>query len=354
MSSEIVISGIIIHGRDFTVERGDLIIEDGKIKRIERSNTSEKNIIAPSFVNAHTHIGDSVLKDPPFMSLDDFIHLKHETLRETTRDMIIEAMRGTISDMLTTGTTAFADFREGGLDGITALKEATHGINAIIFGRPGNDIEDILPLVHGIGMSGVNDYPWDYLCEIREKTRKHGKPFAIHAGEKDRTDITGAIELEPDFLVHLTNASTRDLRIISDERIGVVICPRSNLVTNTGMPPLREMHRLNITIGVGTDNVMLNSSDMFSEMEFISKLLLHDDDATLKLCTIGSSDCLGIDENYIEENKPANLLVLNGNSPNLRNTKNPIAAIARRARPDDLLATVSNGEITRFSHQILA
>ena len=40
------------------------VIRDGIITEVSEEKTDSKNIIAPCFINAHTHIGDSVLKDP--------------------------------------------------------------------------------------------------------------------------------------------------------------------------------------------------------------------------------------------------------------------------------------------------
>ncbi|MFQ6062726.1 MAG: amidohydrolase family protein [Methanosarcinales archaeon] len=168
-------------------------------------------------------------------------------------------------------------------------------------------------------MSGAKDYELEYLYEIREHTRKHKKCFAIHAGEKDSSDIDRALELEPDIFIHLTHANKKDLKKVKDIGASVVVCPRSNLVTKVGLPPIREMIETGITVGVGTDNVMLNSVNMFSEMEFLSKLFSLESRQIFKMCTLNSAKILKLDKyiGSILKGKRARLIIFNKNSNNL-------------------------------------
>ncbi len=120
----------------------------------------------------------------------------------------------------------------------------------------------------------------------------------------------------------------------------VVVCPRSNLMTDVGLPDVRRMIDLGITVGVGTDNVMLNSPNMFEEMQLISKALLHDDRQVFKMCTLNGAEIMGIDQmtGSICEGKEGRVMVLDRQSNNLWGTQNPMASVVRRARPSDILA----------------
>ena len=66
---EQTLKGTIISGDEFEPIDGYITIENGLIKDIEESTVAADVIIAPCFVNAHTHLGDSVIKDPPFLPL---------------------------------------------------------------------------------------------------------------------------------------------------------------------------------------------------------------------------------------------------------------------------------------------
>ena len=368
-TDELTLSGTIVYGNEFEEREGYVVIEGGKIKEIgeEKIETAVKGIVIPSFVNAHTHIGDSVAKEPDFMPVEKLVGpggFKHKILAETPYDNLVSSMKATIEDIFSTGTQMFADFREGGVSGVRALKEAFSLANANgqeklsmkIFGRPaagtgtGAETEDIIRLfesVDGIGMSSVADHPQEELKLLAGETKRKGKMLALHAGERNAEDIKGAIELEPDFIVHLTKASLQDFKKMQDKNIAAIVCIRSNLMTGLGLPPLRQMLESGLTVGVGTDNVMLNSPDIFSEMEFISKIFHLEARKVLKMCTLNSAKVLRGDKfvGSIEEGKKANLLVIRNDTPNMRNVRNPIRGVVRRATRNDIAAIIYEGKV---------
>ncbi|VVB92669.1 5'-deoxyadenosine deaminase [uncultured archaeon] len=345
---EQTLKGTIILGDEFEAIEGYITIKDGIIEDIEESNIKTESIIAPCFVNAHTHIGDSVIKDPPYLPLPELVQppngLKHRILKETSYLDLVMAMKACTEDMIKTGTCAFADFREGGINGARALREALsgHNICARVFGRPMDSDMSYLGLCDGTGLSSTNDMDIDSIKEILKQTKIKKKKFAIHAGEKDTTDIDTAIGLEPDFLMHLTHAGMNDLRSISDANIPVVICLRSNFLTRSGIPPVKKMLDEEILVAAGTDNVMLNSVNMFSEMEFLAKTTLFDDRQVFKLCTLNGAKVLGIDNELgsIKKGKKARLMILTKKSNNMMGIKNPLSSMVRRARPDDIIGII--------------
>jgi cytosine/adenosine deaminase-related metal-dependent hydrolase len=349
---EYIISGSVVYGNEFDWIEGYVSIKQGIIHEIVEEKVDSKGIIIPAFINAHVHTGDSVMKDVKWMNLDELVGprgLKHRILRETSEEDLVNAMEATVLDMIATGTTTFADFREGGISGAKALRDATKDrpIDVKIFGRPnGGDLDALLKVVDGIGISTTNDFDLEYLSDLVEEVRREDGQIGIHAGEKDRSDIEDAVGLQPDHLVHMCAATKDDLRMVGDENIPVVVSPRSNLVTDVMKAPIREMIEEGITVGVGTDNVMLNSTDMLSESEFISKLFLMDDREVLKMCTMNGAKVLKEDDiGSIEEGKKANMMIINDGSYNMRGVTDPIRGVVRRARPDDISVVIQDGEI---------
>ena len=344
---ETVLSGTVIYGDEFEPAEGYLCIENGIIKEIGSGTVDAdlQGIIAPRFVNAHTHIGDSSFKDPPFLPLEELVGpsgLKHRFLAKTSPAILIESMRKAIVDMIDTGTYAFADFREGGHIGVEMLLEAIQGLSveAKILGRPVVGSAQIHESCWGLGVSSTRDHNREILSDAVNWARSNSMALAMHAGEWGRDDISDSLSFKPDFLVHLTKASKEDLRIVAKSGIPIVICPRSNLVTGVGLPDVKEMIRLGIIVGVGTDNVMLNSPNMFSEMKLISKALLHDDRQVFKMCTLNGAKIMGIDRRIgsISEGKDARLMVIDASSNNMWGSLDPLASLVRRARPSDILA----------------
>ena len=362
---ELTLSGTIVYGADFEEKEGYVVVEQGRVKEIGTDKKVEahaEGIIIPSFVNVHTHIGDSIAKEPDFMPVEKLVGpggFKHKILAETPCDDLVSSMKDTIDDIFATGTQMFADFREGGVLGVEALKEAFDSaegrekLSMKIFGRPaaGTETDElrIFDAVDGIGMSSAADHPREDLKLLAEEAKREGKMFALHAGERNAEDIKGAIELEPDFIVHLTKASRQDFKKMRDKNIATVVCIRSNLVTGMGLPPLRQMLEAGLTVGVGTDNVMLNSPDTFSEMEFISKIFQLEEREVLKMCTLNSAKILKEEKftGSIEEGKKANLLVIGNDTPNMRNVRNTIKGVVRRATRNDIVAIICEGEVVR-------
>jgi cytosine/adenosine deaminase-related metal-dependent hydrolase len=366
MSCERTIYGKLILGSEFDVVEGYICVRDGIITEIGEESSKTDNIIAPCFVNSHTHIGDSVYKDPQLgiydgfrlkRDLDSLVRppdgLKHKILQDTPYRVLVESMKATVLDMLATGTCAFADFREGGVVGVLALKEALEDIDidAVILGRPNRteppikdvleEVDRVLREADGLGMSGTNDLDMEIVQSINEHVKKQKRLFAIHAGEKNSSDIASALSLHPDILIHLTNAERDDLAIVADSGIPVAVCPRSNYTTGVGMAPVADMLEAGITVGVGTDNVMLNSANMFAEMEVLSKIFGLSDRQVFKMCTLNGAALLGLDDTgSIKNGNKTNLMILNGKSSNLSGVREPLSGIVRRARPDDILSII--------------
>lgn len=347
--NELILSGTVIYGEKLEPRKNSyIVIEGAAIKEIGEGEVDSvaAGIISPGFVNAHTHIGDSCVKDLPYLPLDDLVKppqgIKHKILAEIDEKTLIASMRASILQMIGCGTVLFADFREGGASGAKALRDALSGldIGCKLFGR-----DEIVPeVMDGVGISGASDMSFEVALEFRNVARSLNLPFAIHAGERDESDILPALTLCPDHLVHMVHAEKSHIKQIVAEDIPVVVCIRSNLVTGVGLPPLRSMLDAGVLIGIGTDNVMLNSPDILLEMEFLSKIYRLDDRDVLKMATINGIRILE-DPTYcgIMEGGIADLVLISDESLNMRGTGEPVRGIVRRASSTDLIARVKSG-----------
>jgi cytosine/adenosine deaminase-related metal-dependent hydrolase len=330
------VEGTILRGRAFEPVEGRVAVEDGEVVAVEETTTDADAIVCPAFVNAHTHIGDSIAKEAGAgLSLDELVAppdgLKHRLLRAASADEKIEAMRRSLRFMMRSGTAATVEFREGGVEGVEAIRRALDGldIEATVLGR---ETAAAMQAADGFGASGARD---DDFAERRRATREAGKPFGIHAGERDPYDLTPALDLDPTFLVHVVHPDPEHLDRIEREGVPVVVCPRSNLVTGVGTPPIADLLD-RTTVALGTDNVMLNSPSMFREMEFAAKVGGVDAADVLRMATLNGADLVGLNCGLIEPGRAAKLLVLDGDSDNLAGTRDPVRAVVRRAGVDDV------------------
>lgn len=330
------VEGTILAGPDLEPIEGRVVVEDDRIVAVEETETDSSAIVLPAFVNAHTHIGDSIAKEAAIgLDVDEAVappdSVKHRRLRAASNEQLVTAMRQSMSFMEESGTAAFMDFREFGIGGASRLREAaeTQDVREFIFG---SDTAGVLEIADGFGASGAND---DDYTDRREATRDAGRPFAIHAGEPDASDIHPALDMEPDLLVHMVHAREEHLERVEAQEVPVVICPRANMVLGSGFAPVRDLVD-HTTVAIGTDNVMLNNPNVFREMEFASKIFDVTPREVLKMATVSGADIAGFDFGVVEAGAPAKLLVLDGDTNNLVGQENVHAAITRRAGPSDI------------------
>jgi hypothetical protein len=182
-----ILEGTILRGRAFEAVEGRVVVEDGEIEAIEETDSRSDDVILPTFVNAHTHVGDAIAKEAGRgLSLEDLVAppdgLKHRLLAEADRDDQIEAIRRSLAFMAETGTIAHLDFREGGVEGVEVLEDAVRSvpIDPVILAR---ESVAAMEAGDGFGASGANDGDFS---RQRNATRRADKLFGIHAGEAAR------------------------------------------------------------------------------------------------------------------------------------------------------------------------
>ena len=337
-----IFEGTILAGESFEPVRGELVVEDGRIAAVDEVQTASADIIVPAFVNAHTHLGDSVAKGAAVgLSLEEAVappdSLKHRELAAADRAELVTAMRRTLRYMGRTGTAACLDFRENGPSGARSLRDAAAptDVDPFIFGSGDPSVLDV---ADGYGASGAND---DEFSQERATADERGVPFAIHAGEPDATDIHPALDLEPDLLVHMVHAEQEHLDRVTEHSVPVAVCPRANTVLDVGRPPIRELLD-HTTVALGTDNVMLNAPSMFREMAFTAKQFDVSDREVLRMATAAGAEIAGLDCGVIEPGRRAAFTVLDGDSDNLVGAADvdPVHAVVRRATGLDVKEVV--------------
>ncbi len=316
-----------------------------------------KGIVLPAFVNAHTHIGDAVAYPSPKGTVEEIVappeSYKHRVLRTTSIHAKVEAMRIAIDAMVLSGTCAFIDFREEGIEGIRQLREAAgeSGPTSVVLGRPagrdllGEELDSVLAECDGLGMSALRDWPPDHLSRASSKAHSVGKSFAIHASETVREEIDDVLALEPDFLVHMTHATDEDLARCAEAGVPIVVCPRANAFFGQ-RPDISRMLQVGVTVALGTDNAMISVPNLLEELQAAYALGVSRDgitpDRAVQLATFGGRKVLNATGKITRNGTPWNDLAVIAVGD-----EDPLRDVVMTARPRDILALVRNGKVRR-------
>ncbi|MEI7856816.1 MAG: amidohydrolase family protein [Methanomicrobiales archaeon] len=338
------LSGQALLGDELTFSPVDIYIENGIITAIEDNPRAPPHWICPALFNAHTHLGDTIAMDcgvtGDLMALVTPPHgLKHTLLGAASHNDLVRGMQASIHQMISGGVAGCADFREGGTDGVSALKEAATGLSfsPVIFGREGGETN-----ADGLGISSTRDVP-DVERQVKE-ARLRGKKIAFHAGERDSFDVNAALAFEPDLIIHATHATKQQLRQCAEKEIPIAVCPRSNWtlgVTNSSQrPPLQLMQELGCTFYLGTDNVMFVNPDMFAEMAFVSAIYRMEPKMLLN-AAIRGSELLG-DPFFIRTGARANLFAIDPLQSVLQFSRDPVASITKRVSCGHIVHNIFN------------
>ncbi|NPV86671.1 MAG: amidohydrolase family protein [Anaerolineae bacterium] len=380
----------VLAGDDLTVQQDCyLLVENGSIVFIGNPISSEENVIdmrgkllCPMFINAHTHVGDSGAKELGVgLPLDQVVTrsdgLKHKFLRSLSSETHIEMMRHGLQEMLRNGIIAAADFREQGLDGVRALRQAAHGlpIRVIVLGRMQEnataseasleqEAHSLLEEADGLGVRDVTSYPPRLLKKLRQEYPN--RLFAAHASEDLPSErlsrqTTGKgqaarlLEWQPNFLVHLTHTPPEEIAKMLNAGVSAVACPRSNGILGDGLPDLANWAQMGLRFGLGSDNMMFTAPDMLREMDYASRMTrgknlnpaIIQSHKILKAATIEGARILKL-ENELGSLKPgkrACFIVFDLNTPNLTYQQDVVSAIVHRATPADIAAIYIDGNL---------
>lgn len=256
------------------VERGE-----GKPPRPPEAH----GVVLPALVNAHTHVGDRVARGVDFAgkSLAEVVAppegLKHRILRATPPEALRAGMRQAVDELAASGCRAFLDFREQGPDGARLLVDAAAGASArpIVLGRPADawddaGIEAVLQVADGIGLPSLADVPEDAPERAAASARRRDKRFALHLSEARREDVGRALDLAPDFVVHVCAAAPEDVDALAEAGVPVVLCPRSNALFGRA-PPVEALLDAGAVCALGSDNAMFHSLDVLDDARFLAR-----------------------------------------------------------------------------------
>jgi len=250
-------------------------------------------VILPTLINYHTHLGDMAFrkrlgKQEEALDVASIVGpggLKHRWLQEAKAEQLVDGMAQGLQELAHNGCDGFVDFREGGLQGVELFKEAYSGVDCtsrpgtpFILGRPSNteapakEVEALLDQCDGLGLSALRDLPPDTVQTWSKMVHHAGKVLALHASEVEREAMDDILDLEPHLLVHLCAATEKDLELVAQEGVEVVVTLGSNLRFGLTPAPVPRMVELGIPVRLGSDNAMLEPMCLMKELRLAHRL----------------------------------------------------------------------------------
>jgi len=347
------------------LERHALAIHGGKLVAILAAGEAERtykarqvftlprHLVMPGLINAHTHLGMSLLRGlADDLALNDWLekHIWPAEAAVVSPEFIRDGALLGMAELIRGGVTCFNDMYY--LQSELARAQEEVGMRAVLsegiikFDNPERDIERTRELVEHARSSPLlrvaiaPHSPYTVDIPLLEKiaafagrhrvlihshiqeTRREVDLYLAEHGQRPLARWEELGLLGPRTLaVHMTHVAAEDLATLARTGTHVVHCPKSNMKLASGICPVRDMLDLGINVALGTDGAASNNDlDMFGEMKFaalLSKLSSGDPrslraEAALRMATANAARALGWEQEIgtLEAGKAADLIAI--------------------------------------------
>ncbi|GAB6096395.1 amidohydrolase family protein [Desulfatiferula olefinivorans] len=300
-----------IHRAGFLVCDADSVIENGCV-RIERGRITYAGpftqhpdgrivdhgpgLLMPALVNAHTHLELSALKGR--LSVTEGFESWVRQLLSVRDGLGLDALtQGVLSgcrELIESGTGVVGDISTLG---IVAGPLTNSGLSGVLFREylgntvpPDDEVDAHGSFVRSLAGHAPHTGSPNLLAALKQRCRKHPRPFSIHLAESDdemafitrsegpwaefltsrsidfsdwglparspvqHLDNLGLLD-ENTLCVHVLRADHRDLALLRQARSPVCLCPRSNLALHQRLPDVPAMIDQGLCLCLGTDSL---------------------------------------------------------------------------------------------------
>lgn len=406
MNSFAVQGGYIIKSAQDIVQDGYVVVQDSRIRDITTVRPHDikiighrHDIVMPGLINLHTHAPMTL-----FRGLADDLPLMQwleEHIFPTEKEFVNEefAYLGSLLaalEMLHSGTTSFCDgyffedhvgraAREAGLRAWIAegfvgfptpsIPDPTQALAYVRdFVKRWKDDELIQPTIFS---HGVYTCEPDQLAAAYDLAEEFDVLYQIHLSETlhEVRQVREKYRMSPVELLdsvgglssrtlahHCVAVGPADIMILACRGASISHNAESNMKLAAGVAPVPAMLRAEITVGIGTDGCASNNNlDMFGEMATVAKLhkvhthnpTILDAATVLAMATDHGARALRFDGGRLQKGAPADIIVLDGNRPNLVPIYNPVSHAVYAASGADVRDVIVDGRVVVQDHRCL-
>jgi 5-methylthioadenosine/S-adenosylhomocysteine deaminase len=364
VSQGVITDGAILeeNGQILRVDRADHF-SDEELSGVEIIEFSE-GCILPGLINSHTHLEYTSLGRLQAKSMVDFLWQMLEKSSTWNESKIRESIKSGIKQSLDCGVTTIVDISRWGLSPFVLseyplladvaleafsyddksseqvfqrLKEKYQYIKERISDRVRLSISPHSPynsapvlwdriisftrdnetLIHSHIAESIEEKKWFEFgtSDIDELHSLIGWPkISPEVTSLSPVEYLSMLQLLPSNLIaaHLCYASTRDLELLEDKNVNIVICPRSNMNLHNKMLEYDLLKSLKIKALIGTDSMSSSGNlNILEDLRFYNSKSQISYEELTKMVTLYPAKALKLDDKVgsLEAGKMANFIV---------------------------------------------
>lgn len=379
---------------------GDKIIYIGELRediKVTKTIDGQNKVAMPGLINAHTHIGMSLLRNyADDLPLHEWLTKKIWPIEAklTAEDVYWGSLLSMV-EMIQSGTTTFCDMyffmdqvgeglEESGIRGILTrgiieesgkekeklddtreLYKNWHGkgegrIKVMVAPHAPYTcspayLEDVMDLAHELD-TGIHIHLSETKKEVEDSYKTYGKSPIKHVYD------LGLFKL-PTIAAHCVHVDESDIKILRENNVSPVNNPSSNLKLASGFAPIDEMLKFGVNVSLGTDGSSSNNNlNMFEEIHLasiVNKAVNMDAVSVpaitaLKMATINGAKALLWDKEIgsIEIGKKADVILIDMDKSHLYPRHNIISSLAYSVQGSDVDTVIVDGKIIMEKREI--
>lgn len=378
-------AGSVLEAHAVAVSRGRIVAVEPVLQALQRFSADEyierpTHVLLPGLINAHTHAAMTLLRGAAeSASFHVWLHeqIQPREQRWIDAEYVRDGTQLAIADMLTSGTTCFADvhlFPEIAAQTVSASRmRACIGLPVVdapnVWAASADECLDKGLRLHDeyrgdplITTALAPCAPWtlgdETLLRVRRNADELELPMTLHVnqtraevvvdGERTVARLQRLGLLSPLLCaVHLTHADESDLDLAAAGGINVVHCPQANLKLGNGVAPIPAMRARGLNLALGTDGAACNNDlNMLDELRTAALLArglrgsgpqmsAHD---WLQVATINAARALGLGDviGSITPDKWADLCCIDFGRAHTQPVYDPAAQLVYAASRDQV------------------
>ncbi|MGD9033421.1 MAG: amidohydrolase [Desulfobacteraceae bacterium] len=374
---------------------------NGKEFQGKRIIDAKGGLILPGLINGHTHAAMTLFRgladDLPLMEwLNNYIFPAESRM---DADFVYSGTLLACAEMIMSGTTTFCDMylfedevaraaKEAGMRSLVG--EVLYDFDSPNYGPIQNGLkytEDLINKWQGDPLVSIAVEPHSLftcspklLSTTNELALKYNVPLVIHVAET-RSELDevnkrygkGPVQhlktlglLGPHLIAdHCVHLGEKDIKMFAENEVKAIHNPESNMKLASGIAPIPDMLKSNVTVGLGTDGCASNNNlDLFAEMDMAAKLhKINSMDTTvmdaltvMRMATVEGAKALGMGDvtGSLEKGKKADVIILDTKKPHLTPMYNPFSHLVYAARGNDVTHSIINGRLLMENRKLLS